>query len=248
MLELDRITLRWEQTLGLDAVSVQAEAGARVMVLGPSGAGKSTLLKVIAGLEAPSHGALRLDGRSLLELSPERREVVYMAQRAALFDWLSVEDNVAFGLKMRGVEAKARALMASQALSWVGLEGFERRAVGTLSGGQAQRVALARALVLKPRVLLLDEPMSSLDAPLRQQLEALIVELQAEQGFMWWWVTHDVAQALVLGTQLVLLSQGKLIASGSPRQLWERRKEDAALAALLDVGALERWTKWASAP
>lgn len=218
------------------------------MVLGPSGAGKSTLLKVIAGLETPSEGALGLEGRSLLGVSPERREVVYMAQHDALFDWLSVEDNVAFGLKMRGVEAKARALKARQALSWVGLEGLERRAVSTLSGGQAQRVALARALVLKPRVLLLDEPMASLDAPLRQQLEVLLVALQAEHGFMWWWVTHDIAQALVLGTQLVLLSQGKLIASGSPRELWARRQEDDALAALLDASALERWAKWVGAP
>ena len=130
----------------------------------------------------------------------------------------------------------------------MGLAGFERRQVATLSGGQAQRVALARALVLKPRVLLLDEPMSSLDAPLRHQLTELICALQAEQGFMWWWVTHDVAQALTLGTQLVLLSQGKLVASGAPRELWARRQEDDAVSALLDASALERWAKWVSAP
>lgn len=230
--------------MGLDGLSVSAPRAARVMVLGPSGAGKSTLLKVIAGLETPRAGALRLDGRSLLGMPPERREVVYMAQRSALFAWLSVEENVSFGLKMRGVGAAERALKASEALEWVGLAGFERRHVATLSGGQAQRVALARALVLKPRVLLLDEPMSSLDAPLRHQLTELIVSLQAQQGFMWWWVTHDVAQALTLGTQLVLLSQGKLVATGAPRALWERRHEDDAVSALLDASALEAWSGW----
>jgi putative spermidine/putrescine transport system ATP-binding protein len=197
-------------------------AGQMTALLGPSGAGKSTVLKLVAGLLAPDTGDIRLSGRSLLGLPPERRNVVLVVQNAALFPHLTLTDNVGFGLRMRGLPATQIRAAVEPMLDRVQLAGLGLRRPHQLSGGQAQRGALARALVLKPDLLLLDEPLSNLDAALRDEMRALIRRLQQETGTTTLVVTHDQAEAVVIADHIALLLQGRLAQMASPDDIFCR--------------------------
>ncbi len=206
----------------LDGASIDATCGEMLTVVGPSGSGKSTLLAIIAGLEAPESGAVMFDGRDVTEAPPRDRAVGLVLQGASLFPHLSVAGNVAFGLAARGVAPADRAQAAAHWLSLVGLEGMGGRRARQLSGGQAQRVALARALAIEPDLLLLDEPLASLDDQVRRELQDVLRDLVARTGVTGIMVTHDLAEAMSMGSSTALLIDGSVIAQGPPEQIFRR--------------------------
>lgn len=204
----------------LNNVSFQVPKGATTAVLGPSGSGKTTLLRVIAGLERPSAGDIRWDGQSLLGTPTHRREFGLMFQDYALFPHRSVAANVGFGLEVTGVGAAERADRVAQALELVGMEDFGGRNVESLSGGEQQRVALARALAPRPRMLMFDEPLGSLDRSLREHLVGEIRSILAAHHMTAIYVTHDQDEAFSVADQVVLLHEGRVAGHGVPEQLW----------------------------
>ena len=221
MLELDGLRLAYDRDAPVvDGLDLTVPAGRLTALLGPSGCGKSTVLRAVSGLLEPAAGEIRLDGRSVRGVPAERRPVGLVFQKPLLFSHLSVLDNVAFGLRMRGVGARERRRRAAELLDLVELPGLGGRRVGQLSGGQEQRVALARALVLDPSVLLLDEPFSALDADLRERMRELVRRVQRELGITTLFVTHDQQEALDVADAVALLLDGRLEAHGPPARVW----------------------------
>ncbi len=196
------------------------EDGELVSILGPSGAGKTTILKAVAGLLQPQQGEIFINGSSVDGLPPEKRDAVMVFQKPLLFPFMNVEQNIAFGLRMRGHIRQRERQQIEEILDLVRLNGLNRRKIHELSGGQQQRVSLARALVLKPAILLLDEPLSNLDANLRQQMRALIKEIQAQTSVTMLFVTHDQSEALMLSHRVTLLLDGTLRQVGTPQELF----------------------------
>ena len=210
---------------GIPAVQdmwLDIQAGERLSLLGPSGCGKSTTLQLIAGILQPDRGDIFLAGRQLNRVPPERRQMALVLQKGLLFPHLSVGENVAFGLKMRGVSRAEQVEQAIRMLDQVQLSGFENRRPDELSGGQAQRVALARSLVIQPKVLLLDEPLSALDANLRGDMQDLILRLQSETGVTMIVVTHDQGEAVVMSDRIALMFEGCLRQVATPEALYQR--------------------------
>lgn len=210
------------QVKAVDHLSLEIPAGKITAILGPSGCGKTTLLKLIAGLVPPTSGDIFFDGISQLNIPAEKRGAVMVFQNHLLFPFLSVGDNVAFGLKMRGEPPQLIREQVLQILELVQLAGYEKRQPSQLSGGQQQRAALARALITQPRILLLDEPLSNLDANLREEMRELIFNLQRQQGITTVFVTHDQEEAVMLADQIALVFEGVLQQVGEPRAFYER--------------------------
>lgn len=206
----------------LDGLTLKVPSGSLTALLGPSGCGKTTALKIIAGLLEPTHGDVRCDGASILSLPPEARDVVMVFQQPLLFPHLSVAGNIGFGLRMRHVPRAQIAARVAEMLELVQLGGLGGRNPAALSGGQAQRVALARALILRPKVLLLDEPLSNLDAHLREEMRALILRLHRALGMTTVFVTHDQAEAVVLADRIALILDGRLQQYAPPEQFYHR--------------------------
>ncbi len=204
----------------LAGVELEVDSGAIVAVLGPSGSGKSTLLRAIAGLQRLDEGSVSLDDRSLAGLPPHRRGIGLMFQDDALFPHRDVAANVAFGLRMQGVSRAEAAARVAELLALVGLDGWEHRAIGSLSGGERKRVALARALAPAPRVLLLDEPLGALDRPLHDRLVVELGELFDSIRQTAVYVTHDVAEAFAIGTQVAVMREGSIVQVATPERLW----------------------------
>ncbi|WP_136645002.1 ABC transporter ATP-binding protein [Tabrizicola sp. YIM 78059] len=203
-------------------LSLTVPRGGVTALLGPSGAGKTTVMRMVAGLLAPDTGDIRLDDRSLLPLPPERRGVVMVFQNAPLFPHLTLAENVGFGLRMRGLPSAEIHDRVGAMLERVQLSGLGSRRPHQLSGGQQQRGALARALVLRPRLLLLDEPLSNLDAALREEMRGLIRALQRETGITTLVVTHDQSEAVVLADRVALLLDGRLAQEAEPDEIFAR--------------------------
>ena len=210
----------------LSPMSLSIESGSLTALLGPSGCGKTTVMKLVAGLLSPTAGDIALDGRSITNLPPERRGVVMLFQHHLLFPHMSVIDNVAFGLAVRGENKEQRYQRARDMLERVQLTGMEARKPDALSGGQQQRVALARALVLQPRVLLLDEPLSNLDAGLRDDMRSLIRELHAALGLTTIMVTHDQEEAVIMADAIAVMHAGQLLQHGAPETLYQRPESE----------------------
>ncbi len=206
----------------LSDLSLEVEPGELVAFLGPSGCGKTTALKVTAGLVRPESGDVLVDGRSVLRVPPERRGAAMVFQKPLLFPHMSVEENVGFGLRMRGAPRDEARRRVREALRRVHMDGFASRPPDRLSGGQQQRVALARALVTEPRLLLLDEPFSALDAGLRAEMRTLVRDLQREGGYTTVFVTHDQEEAVVLADRIALLFDGELRMYDRPEVFYER--------------------------
>ncbi len=210
----------------LEGVSVDVASGERLAVLGPSGSGKSTLLRVVAGLQPPTTGRVLLDDRDVTGVPPYRRGVGLVFQDAALFPHRDVAGNVGFGPKVAGLDDQVRRSRVTEALELVGLAGAESRVVTTLSGGEAQRIALARALATRPQVLLLDEPLGSLDGPLRLRLQDDLRDLFERLSLTVVHVTHDVGEAFALGDRVAILREGRLAQVATPEALWARPADD----------------------
>jgi putative spermidine/putrescine transport system ATP-binding protein len=218
---LTRVHVRG-QAPALDGFDLEVPAGACVAILGPSGSGKSTVLRLTAGLDEPSAGTVALDGVDQAGVVPERRGMAMVFQRPLLFPHLSVRDNVAFADRVRGIPRRAARRRAEEFLDLVQLGGFGDRPARALSGGQEQRVALARALAAQPRVLLLDEPFSALDARLREEMHELLADLRMRLDPTILLVTHDHAEADALADSVAVLDRGRLLQTGPMRELYAR--------------------------
>ena len=222
LLRVEGLTIRYGAAAALDALDIEVSEGSFVALLGGSGSGKSTLLRAIAGFVAPSAGRILLGGEDLAPLPPERRPLHMMFQSYALFPHMNVADNVGYGLRRAGVGGPERIRRVAAALEMVGLGALATRRPAALSGGQQQRVALARALVLRPPLLLLDEPLGALDAALREHTGEELRALQRATGGAFLMVTHDQTEALALADRVAVLDQGRVIQHGTPRELWDR--------------------------
>lgn len=219
---LKDVAKRWNGQLGVEHIDLEIEEGSFVALLGPSGCGKSTTLRLLAGLEAADEGRILIDGRDVTTAPASDRNLSMVFQSYALFPHLSVAENVVFGLKVRRVPKAERAEKLARALSITGLEGYEVRKPGELSGGQRQRVALARAIVAGKRLCLMDEPLSNLDAKLRNSVRKDIKRLQRDLGITVVYVTHDQTEAMTLADRLVVLDRGRPQQVGTPQDLYAR--------------------------
>ena len=206
----------------MEAIDLKVASGELLVVLGPSGSGKSTLLRLIAGLEIPSAGALLIDDCDMTRVPPHRRDVAMVFQNPALYPHLTVFENLAFGLRARGVAWNQAISKVNTMAGLLGLDGLLGRRPAALSGGERQRVAIGRALARQPRVLLFDEPFSSLDPPLRAALREEVVDLQRRFGTTLILVTHDQADALVMGDRIAIINGGCLLQCDSPRAIYQR--------------------------
>jgi len=219
-IELKSLTKRFTET-AVDSIDLDIASGEFFSLLGPSGCGKTTTLRMIAGFEQPTSGEILLDGVDVSRVSPDKRNVNTVFQSYALFPFLSVQDNVAFGLRYRKDSKAERARKVGEALDLVEMGSFAKRRPAELSGGQQQRVALARALVLNPAVLLLDEPLGALDAKLRRSLKVELKALQERVGITFLYVTHDQEEALTMSDRLAVMCDGKLAQVGTPRDVYD---------------------------
>lgn len=227
--KLEKVVKRYGEVVAVDGVDLEIMTGELVTLLGPSGCGKTTTLRMIAGLEIASAGRILIGGEDVTTLPATRRDVSMVFQSYALFPHLTVLENVAYGLVTSGRPAAEAHAKAEEGLALVGLEGFGGRLPSELSGGQQQRVAVARALVLEPKVLLFDEPLSNLDARLRRRMREDIRALQQRLGFTAVYVTHDQEEALSVSDKVVLMDRARIAQIGSPRQLYA--EPDSAFAA-----------------
>ena len=219
---LKNLTIRYGSTPVIRDFNLEVLDGEMVALLGPSGTGKTTVLKAVAGLIQPYQGEIFIDGQPVNNLPPEKRSAVMVFQKSLLFPFLNVTQNIAFGLRMQGRQDRDINKKIQEIMQLTELSGLGQRKVHELSGGQQQRVSLARALVLKPAILLLDEPLSNLDANLRQQMRELIQDIQAETRITTLFVTHDQAEALMISHRVGLLLDGRLRQVGEPRDLFYR--------------------------
>jgi multiple sugar transport system ATP-binding protein len=220
-LELDRVTKRFAAgAVALRGVSLDVADGELLAVVGPSGCGKSTLLSIVAGLEAPTSGEVRIDGRVVNALSPRERDVAMVFQSYALYPHMTVRRNLAFPLEVAGRGRAEITARVAEVAGLLGLEALLDRRPGELSGGQRQRVALGRALVRRPKVFLLDEPLSNLDAALRAGVRAELKKLHERLGATFVYVTHDQAEAMTLADRIAVLNDGALEQVGTPREIY----------------------------
>jgi spermidine/putrescine ABC transporter ATP-binding subunit len=215
------ISKRWGSTVAVDNVSLDIEPGEFFALLGPSGCGKTTLLRMLAGLEVPTEGHVLIDGQDMGDIPPNKRAVNMVFQSYAVFPHMTVADNVAYGLKVDGVPQLERDRRVKEALDLVQLGHLAARKPDQLSGGQRQRVALARALVKKPKVLLLDEPLSALDAKLREAMRFELSQLQQKVGITFIMVTHDQTEALAIASRIAVMNKGLIAQVGTPSDLYE---------------------------
>ena len=221
-LELRGLTKRYDAVVAVHDFDLNVERGEFVSLLGPSGCGKTTMLQMVAGFVAPTEGAIRLDGNDITGIKPSGRGLGIVFQSYALFPHMTVADNVGFGLEMRGIAKAERQQRIEETLVLVHLEKFAQRYPREMSGGQRQRVALARALVIKPPVLLLDEPLGALDAKLRHDMQIELRALQHHIGVTTIMVTHDQEEAMTLSDRVVLMNLGRIEQIGWPYEMYER--------------------------
>jgi len=254
MLQVLEASIRFGDVTAVDGVDASVADGEVLALLGPSGSGKTTLLRAVAGLQDLDHGSILWNGEDLSPVPAHRRGFGLVFQDFALFPHLDVGHNVGFGLKMQGIDPAERRTQASAALAQVELGGYERRKVATLSGGQQQRVALARALAAGPRMLLLDEPLGSLDRALRERLTGDLRALLARPGITALYVTHDQAEAFAIADRVAIIDRGSIVQRGTPEEVWRhpatafvadflgfRTVLDAAVASgIADAGAFGR--------
>ncbi|WP_137819488.1 ABC transporter ATP-binding protein [Pseudomonas sp. 2FG] len=218
--QFTQVSRQFGEVKAVDRVSIDIEDGEFFSMLGPSGSGKTTCLRLIAGFEQPSAGSIRIHGAEAVGLAPYQRDVNTVFQDYALFPHMNVRDNVAYGLKVKGIGKTERLERAEEALNMVALGGYGERKPAQLSGGQRQRVALARALVNRPRVLLLDEPLGALDLKLREQMQGELKKLQRQLGITFIFVTHDQTEALSMSDRVAVFNKGRIEQVDTPRNLY----------------------------
>ncbi|WP_435742090.1 ABC transporter ATP-binding protein [Nocardioides sp. SYSU DS0663] len=223
---LSGLTKHFGSVHAVDGVDLEIADGEFFSMLGPSGSGKTTVLRLIAGFEQPTSGSIVLGGEDVTGTAPFEREVNTVFQDYALFPHMSILDNVAYGLRVRGVGRKERHAQAREVLATVRLDHVADRRPTQLSGGQRQRVALARAIVVRPKVLLLDEPLGALDLKLREQMQVELKGLQRELGITFVFVTHDQEEALTLSDRVAVFNEGRIVQLGTPREIYESPRSE----------------------
>ena len=221
-IDIRALTKRYGSFAALDSVDLHIEGGEFLTLLGPSGSGKTTLLMVLAGFVRPTSGAVEVSGQDLTRVPPHKRDFGMVFQNYALFPHMSVAENIAYPLKLRGLDRQAVAAKVVDALRLVQLEHLAERGVHQLSGGQRQRIALARAVVFEPRVLLMDEPLSALDKKLREQMQIEIRHLHEKLGITTVYVTHDQREALTMSDRIAVINEGRLIQVAGPAEIYNR--------------------------
>ena len=236
-IRLVELTKQFAGIRAVDGINLEIESGEFFSLLGPSGCGKTTTLRLVAGFEEPTAGNILLDGADVARLPAHKRNVNTVFQSYALFPFLTVAENVAFGLKYKSLSKQESAKRVGDAIELVQLNGYESRRPGQLSGGQQQRVALARALVLNPAVLLLDEPLGALDAKLRRTLQVELKALQERVGITFIYVTHDQEEALTMSDRLAVMASGRIAQIGTPEDVYEQ-PADAYVADFLGISNL----------
>lgn len=219
---LKGMTKKFKDAVAVDGINLQVKDGEFLTLVGPSGCGKSTTLRVVAGLENPTSGDIFIGGDRVNDLPPQKRNISMVFQSYALFPHMTVESNLAFGLKIKKKSPEEKARRVKWATELLGLSGFEKRLPKELSGGQRQRVALGRALVLDPKVLLLDEPLSNLDAKLRLRMRSELKRLHKKIKTTIIYVTHDQAEAMTLSDRLAVMKDGRILQVGTPGQIYEK--------------------------
>jgi putative spermidine/putrescine transport system ATP-binding protein len=236
-ISIERITKAYGAFHALDDVSLEIGASEFLTLLGPSGSGKTTLLMVLAGFVRPSDGRIRVGGRDLTRVPPHKRDFGMVFQNYALFPHMNVFANVAYPLRLRGVDRQSIARRVGEALDLVRLGHLAERGVDELSGGQRQRIALARAIVFEPKVLLMDEPLSALDKNLREQMQIEIRSLHETLGITTVYVTHDQREALTMSDRIAVMDHGRIVQIDTPRRLYER-PSDAFVAEFIGESSL----------
>lgn len=221
-IRLEHITKKYDETEVLRNISMEVAEGELMSLVGPSGSGKTTILRLLAGLLEPTEGSIFIDGKNVRSMSDKERGTVIVFQDYALFPHMTVEQNIGFGLKVRGVGRQERVQKVKTLVGLLKMEGFEGRYPRELSGGQKQRVAIARALATQPNVLLLDEPFSSLDTHLRHAMRSMISDIQRKLGITTILVTHDTEEALMVSDRVAVLLEGEVAQYGTPRQVYRR--------------------------
>jgi len=239
LVRFDAVSKRFGQHVAVDRLTLDIRQGEFFALLGPSGCGKTTLLRLLAGFEAPNEGRILLAGDDVASVPPHRRPVNMMFQSYALFPHLTVEGNVAFGLRQDGLPRHETAVRVAEMLEQLKLQGFGKRRVDQLSGGQRQRVALARSLVKRPRVLLLDEPLAALDKKLRAETQFELKALQRKLGTTFVIVTHDQEEAMILADRIGVMNQGRLMQVGAPADIYERPNSRWVADFVGDVNLIE---------
>ena len=224
IVELDGVEKHFGEVAALDGVSAQIRAGEFFSLLGPSGCGKTTLLRLIAGFEQPTKGNITIDGSQMHGVEANERPTNMVFQSYAIFPHLNVEENVGYGLKRLNLGKEETVLRVNEMLKLVDLDNYNKRPAHALSGGQRQRVALARSLIMKPKVLLLDEPLSSLDKNLREQMQVELRHLQRTVGITFILVTHDQEEALTMSDRIAVMFEGQIVQIASPQELYSRPK------------------------
>ncbi len=220
--KLENLTKKFDQVTAVDRIDLEIKDGEFLTLVGPSGCGKSTALRLVAGLEKVSSGNVYIDGKVVNHIPPQKRNISMVFQSYALFPHMSVESNLAFGLKIKGRSLKEKTEKVRWVLDLLSLKGMEKRLPKELSGGQRQRVALGRALVLEPDVLLLDEPLSNLDAKLRLRMRTELKRLHKKIETTIIYVTHDQAEAMTLSDRLAVMKDGRILQIGTPQEIYER--------------------------
>lgn len=238
VLELRALSKDFPTHRAVDNISIQLNRGEFYSLIGPSGCGKTTTLRLIAGLETPTSGDILLDGASILTLRPYRRDVSTVFQNYALFPHLTVAQNIAFGLERRGLAKPLTLKKVGEVLALVELRGKEHRLPSQISGGERQRVALARSLVLEPKVLLLDEPLSALDPKLRRQMRRELKDIQRRVGITFLFITHDQEEALSMSDRIAVINRGRVEQVGSPQDVYRRPASKFVAEFLGDVNWL----------
>ena len=236
---VENLDKRYGDTTVFSDINFTVERGEFITLLGPSGCGKSTLLRCIAGLTAVNGGTIVLDGQNLVPVSPQKRDIGMVFQSYALFPNMTVEQNVAFGLRMHKVKGAESSRRVAEVLALVELGEFAKRYPHQMSGGQCQRVALARSLVTRPRLLLLDEPLSALDARIRKHLREQIRQIQQELGLTTLFVTHDQEEALTMSDRIFLMNKGRIVQSGDAQSLYTAPNDAFAAGFIGNYNLLE---------
>ena len=235
---LDRVTKRFGELTAIDQISLAVRRGELMTLLGPSGCGKTTLLNLVAGFLLPESGEIAIDGRQVTNIPTYRREIGIMFQNYALFPHMNVAENVGYGLRMRRLPKPEIARRVADALALVKLEGVNDRKPRQLSGGQQQRVALARALIIRPKVLLLDEPFSALDRNLRAAMQVELKDIQRKLGVTTIFVTHDQGEALSLSDRIAVIAEGRIRQLGAPGEIYRRPADRFVASFIGDVNVL----------
>ena len=220
LVEFDSVVKRFGDFIAVERMNFTIDEGEFIAIMGPSGCGKTTTLRMLAGLEAPSEGEIRMQGRVMNTVPPHERDTPMVWQSLALFPFLNARENVEFGLQMRGVDAVTRRNKATEWLDRLEIGEFAERDINSLSGGQKQRVALARSLVTEPKILLLDEPLSALDANLVIRMQSMLTRLQRELGITFVYVTHSQSEAFAMADRVVIMSHGHIAQIGMPKDIY----------------------------